>query len=166
VGETAPWTWHGWQQDLDDSIQTSLTETMQGKPATKEEVAALRAYITSLALPPNPFLASGEAMELAAARGKEIFESSQAACATCHSGPMFSDGLNHDVGLGADSDKYPDYNTPSLRGAYAKARYLHDGRAKSLEAVLTKYHGPEIVSGGEMLTDEQVQDLVAYLKTL
>ncbi len=166
VGETAPWTWHGWQQDLDESIQNSFTETMLGKPANKEDVAALRAYLTSLKLPPNPFRQSDGTLGTAAERGKQIFESSEAACAACHSGPTFSDGLNHDVGIGSESDKYPEYNTPSLLGAYAKVRFLHDGRAKTLEAVLTKYHGPEIVSGNPALTEEQVHDLVAYLKTL
>ncbi len=166
IGETAPWTWHGWQADLDESIQNSFTETMQGQPAGRDDVAAVRAYITSLRLPPNPFLTASGKLTESAERGRKIFESERAACASCHSGATYSDGLNHDVGLGSESDKYPEYNTPSLLGAYAKVRYLHDGRAKTLEAVLTKYHGPELVSGTAALSDEEVQDLVAYLKSL
>ena len=166
VAKTAPWTWHGWQTELDDSIQNSFTDTMQGKEADAQDVRALRTYIASLLLPPNPFLAPDGGLTPQAEVGRKFFESSESACATCHSGPTFSDGLNHDVGLGSDSDKYPTYNTPTLLGTYRKVRYLHDGRAKSLEALLTEHHSPEKVSGTAPLTEDQVQSLVAYLKSL
>jgi cytochrome c peroxidase len=87
-------------------------------------------------------------------------------CAECHAGSLFTDGLNHDVGLGNASDKYKGFNTPSLVGVYAKVRLLHDGRAKSLEDVLTKWHTPSEIGGGAELTSEQLEQLVAYLKTL
>jgi cytochrome c peroxidase len=166
VAKTAPWTWHGWQTELDDSIQNSFTDTMQGKEADAQDVRALRTYIESLPLPPNPFLASDGGLTPPAEVGRKLFESSESACATCHSGPTFSDGLNHDVGLGSDSDKYPTYNTPTLLGTYRKVRYLHDGRAKSLETLLTDHHSPERVSGTAPLTEDQVQSLIAYLKSL
>ena len=166
VAETAPWTWHGWQTELDESIQNSFTDTMQGKKASAEDVRALRAYIASLPLPPNPFLAPGGGLTPQAEVGRKLFESTGTDCSSCHSGPTFSDGLNHDVGLGADSDKYPTYNTPSLLGAYRKVRYLHDGRAKSLETLLTQYHAPENVSATDPLSEAQVQALIAYLKSL
>lgn len=166
VTQTAPWTWHGWQQDIDESIQNSFTETMQGKAASAEDVAAVRAYLASLKLPPNPFLQADGSLSEAAQRGKQLFENREIACASCHVPPTFSDGLNHDVGLGSKEDKYPEHNTPSLLGLYRRVRFLHDGRAKSLEAVLEKYHGPERVSGGPALTEQQIADLVAYLKSL
>ncbi len=80
-----------------------------------------------------------------AQEGKRVFESSEAACATCHSGPTFSDGLNHDVGLGGDSDSIRRTNTPSLVGTYRKVRWLHDGRSKTLESLLADHHSPEKV---------------------
>lgn len=166
VTETAPWTWHGWQNELDDSIQNSFTDTMQGKEASPEDVRALRAYLASLKLPPNPFRRTNGELDPAAEAGRKLFESAETACATCHNGPTFSDGLNHDVGLGSKSDKYPTHNTPTLLGTYRKVRWLHDGRAKSLEILLTDYHSPEKVSGTAPLTDEQVQALIAYLKSL
>ncbi len=55
VTETAPWTWHGWQNELDESIQNSFTDTMQGKEASPEDVRALRAYLASIKIPANPF---------------------------------------------------------------------------------------------------------------
>ena len=166
VTETAPWTWHGWQTELDESIQNSFTDTMQGKEANEADVKALRAYLASITVPPNPFRAADGTLTEAAEAGRKLFESSATACATCHSGPTFSDGLNHDVGLGSDSDKYPTHNTPSLVGTYRKVRWLHDGRAKTLESLLTNYHSPEKVSGTAPLTEDQVRLLIAYLKSL
>ncbi len=166
VNETAPWTWHGWQNELDESIQNSFTDTMQGKEAKAEDVRALRAYLASIPLPANPFRSADGKLSEAAEAGRKLFESPETACSTCHSGPTFSDGLNHDVGLGSTSDKYPTHNTPTLLGTYRKVRWLHDGRAKSLEILLTQYHSPEKVSGTAALTDEQIQSLIAYLKSL
>ncbi len=166
VTETAPWTWHGWQKALDESIQNSFTDTMQGKAASPEDVHALLAYLTSITLPANPFRSSEGKLTDIAEAGRKLFESPDTACSTCHSGPTYSDGLNHDVGLGSDSDKYPTHNTPTLLGTYRKVRWLHDGRAKTLEILLTQYHSPEKVSGTATLTEAQVQALIAYLKSL
>ena len=166
VTGTAPWTWHGWQNELDDSIQNSFTDTMQGKEASAEDVRALRAYLASITLPQNPFRSAEGKLSEVAEVGRKLFESPETACSTCHSGPTFSDGLNHDVGLGSTSDKYPTHNTPTLLGMYRKVRWLHDGRAKTLDILLNQYHSPEKVSGSAPLTEEQVQALIAYLKSL
>ncbi len=166
VGRTAPWTWHGWQTDLDESLQNSFTSTMMGRSASDQDIAALRAYLESLEPPSNPFLGPDQLLTDSAKRGKQLFESSQVGCADCHAGPMFTDGEIHDVGLGSESDKYQGYNTPSLLGLYRKVRFLHDGRAKSLETVLSKYHRPEEIGGGQQLSAEELSDLIDYLKSL
>lgn len=165
VQHTRPWTWHGWQTDLHDAMHKSFTTTMQGEPISSEESRAIRAFLGSLELPPNPHLDEDGGLSAAAVRGRELFHSSKAGCATCHQGPYFTDGLVHDVGLGSDEDRYEGFNTPSLLGVYRKVRFLHDGRAKSLLDVLTGPHAPENVAG-EPLTTAELQDLVAYLKSL
>ena len=53
-----------------------------------------------------------------------------------------------------------------LIGLYRKVRYLHDGRTKSLEQVLTEYHAPENVTGQGKLSDQERRDLIEYLKSL
>ncbi|MCA9132529.1 MAG: c-type cytochrome [Planctomycetales bacterium] len=167
VTQTGPWTWHGWQQDLDASIQNSLVSTMQGAAGNAEEVSALRAYLDSLRLPPNPYQAeTTPAASAARQRGEKLFLSAAVGCAQCHAGPHFTDGEIHDVGLAGSSDKYQGYNTPSLRGAYSRVRFLHDGRARSLYEVLTKWHDPAEIGGGAELNDQQLDDLIAYLKSL
>jgi cytochrome c peroxidase len=187
VTQTGPWTWHGWQLDLDESIQNSFVSTMQGNPATPPDLAAVRAYLASLRQTPNPFRQALDwpqnpdpihpaerstsepaqpSFAQSVAQGKELFHSPDVGCVDCHAGPLASDGQVHDVGLGGDSDKYEGYNTPSLVGVYQKVRLLHDGRAKSLRDVLTKWHTPSEIGGGAELNEEQLDQLIDYLKTL
>ncbi|MCA9146210.1 MAG: hypothetical protein KDB05_25650 [Planctomycetales bacterium] len=166
VHETGPWTWHGWQTDLHDAMSKSFTTTMQGRGISDEDTRAVIAYLNSLAPPQSPFRNSDGSFSDAALRGKQVFESRHAACANCHSGEYFTDGKIHDVGLGSDEDRYDGFNTPSLRGVYRKVRFLHDGRAKSLEEVLTDEHAPEKVAGEASLSSSQLSDLVEYLKSL
>ena len=47
-----------------------------------------------------------------------------------------------------------------------RAGYLHHGRAKSLDELLSDLHSPAKVSGTRELTDQERADLVEYLKTL
>jgi cytochrome c peroxidase len=164
--ETGPWTWHGWQTDLTAAMRKSLTETMLGPKPSDEDADALLAYLHSLEPPPNPFRGKDGSLSQAAARGKAIFESERAACATCHSGPHFTDGQIHDVGLGSPRDRYKGYNTPSLLGVYRRVKLLHDGRADSLESLLTGPHAPERVAGADKLNEAELHDLIEYLKSL
>jgi cytochrome c peroxidase len=122
--------------------------------------------LRTLELPPNPHRGPGGALTPAAERGEQVFRSEKAGCSVCHSGSLFTDGQIHDVGLGSSDDRYQGYNTPSLLGAYRKVRLLHSGRATSLEELLSGPHNPANVTGMGELTDEERQDLVAYLMSL
>lgn len=166
LAETGPWTWHGWQTDLPAAMHKSLTSTMLGPEPTDDDVAALLAYCKTLGPPANPHRAADGNLTEAAERGRTIFESSVAACANCHNGLHFTDGEIHEVGLGGRGDAYKGFNTPSLIGVYQKVRLLHDGRAETLEDVLTVDHSPEKVEGERKLTDAELADLIAYLKSL
>ncbi len=166
INETKPWTWHGWQEDLTEAMHKSITSTMQGKPPSEDDKKSLIAYLNSLREPPNPFRLAGGELSEAAKRGEKIFHSSEAACADCHYGPHFTDGKIHDVGLGSDDDYYDGYNTPSLRGLYRKVRWLHNGRAKTLERVINDLHSPDKVAGHGKLSEQESADLIAYLKSL
>ena len=166
VTKTGPWTWHGWQDDLENAMHKSMTSTMLGKAPSDHDVKALLAYFDELKLPPNPFREADGSPSPAATRGKLVFESNKAGCANCHSGPLFTDGKVHDVGLGSKNDRYQGYNTPSLLGVYRRVRLLHHGRARSLEDLLTDLHAPGNVAGEGDLSEQELQDLIAYLKSL
>ena len=73
----------------------------------------------------------------------------------------------HDVGTATFDERIgPDYDTPSLRGLYGSAPYFHGGSAVTLrDAVTRPTAGSEHdVSGA--LTEEQIQDLIAFLLAL
>ncbi len=158
---TAPWTWHGWQTSLDDATVESFTKSMQGRRPKAEDVKAVVAYLGTLDFPPNP-----NRITPASSRGEAVFRSSKAACNTCHGGPEFTDGKIHLTGLEERDDAYKGYNPPSLRGVYDKDPYLHDGRSATLREALSGPHSPEAVTGLGELTDPELDDLIAYLKTL
>jgi cytochrome c peroxidase len=166
VTHTKPWTWHGWQEDLNSAMHKSMTSTMLGPEPSEDDVKALIAYLEDVKLPPNPFREKDGSLSPAAERGKQVFASSKAGCASCHSGPFFTDGKVHDVGLGSENDHYEGFNTPSLLGVYRRVRLLHHGRARSLEDLLTGLHAPSQVAGEGELTETELSDLVAYLKSL
>lgn len=169
VAETGPWTWHGWQTDLRAAIEKSLRDTMLGPAPTADDVEAVVAFLSTLRRPPNPHRSHRNpdgSLSPAAERGRQIFESEQAACTVCHHGPHFTDGQIHDVGLGSRGDRYRGFNTPSLLGVGQKVRLLHDGRARSLDELLIGPHAPEKVAGSRPLSDDERRDLIEYLKSL
>lgn len=166
LADTGPWTWHGWQTDLRASLEKSLVETMQGPAPSADDVEAMAAYLTALETPPNPFREATDAPSAEAARGRDLFHSARAGCSDCHGGPHFTSDEVHDVGLGKPDDRYRGFSAPALTGVSRKTLFLHNGRAKSLEQVLTGLHSPERAAGLEPLSADEVRDLVAYLRTL
>jgi cytochrome c peroxidase len=166
VTRTGPWTWHGWQTDLAQSVRKSLVDSMLGLKPDEADVNALIAYLGTLEAPPNPNWPAGAGLSDAAKRGEAVFNGRQAACARCHPGPYYTDGKIHDVGTGEPGDVYKGYNPPSLIGVYDRPVFLHDGRAKSLGALLTGPHSPDSLNSRGPLTKDETADLIEYLKSL
>jgi cytochrome c peroxidase len=165
VAHTAPWTWHGWQQDLHAAMRKSLASTMQSRhPPTDDDARALVAFLSTLDHPENPHRAADGQLKAAARRGKKLFEG-KAGCVRCHNGAHFTTDQTFDVRLDSTQAAAEQYNPPSLRGLYSRRRFLHDGRAQTLPEVLSRYHRPDDV-GGESLNSPELQDLLAYLKSI
>ena len=166
VTRTSPWTWHGWQESLNDAMHKSMLSTMQGTAPKDDDVKAMIAYLDTLDTPPNPHRNPDGSFTAAAKRGKLVFESEKAGCARCHNGPYFTSKRTFDVGLSRKTDRYPGYNPPSLLGTFDRVLYLHDGRAKTLEETLTGPHAPHAVTNNGKLTETEMRDLIEYVKSL
>lgn len=107
----------------------------------------------------------------AAARGLVLFE---ARCASCHTGPIFSDGRFHrietrvddaDAGLVEKSGDPADrgrFRTPSLRNVALGSPYLHDGSAATLGDAIRRHEG--LPQGA--LSPAQVDDLTGFIGAL
>ena len=162
VNKTGPFTWHGWQKDLSKSIAKSLQDTMQREAPGTSDVSHVVKFLATLKRPPNPYRINGK-LSASALRGERVFK--RAGCVQCHTGKLFTDGQNHDVGLSSSKDKYPTFNTPSLLGVYQKTHLLHDGRGKSIRQILTGPHAPERTGAGP-IRKKELPDLIEFLKSL
>jgi YVTN family beta-propeller protein len=156
---TEPWAWNGSKRTLEEQVRESMRTTMQPKvPVGERDVAALTAYLRTLRPPP-----AGAGHKLDAqgiARGEKLF--SARGCASCHVPPTYTNAHVYDVGLDDGDGGNREFNPPSLRGLIHIAPYFHDGRAKTLEEVFQKYQH-RLRSA---LSDDELRDLLAYLKSL
>jgi YVTN family beta-propeller protein len=139
------------------------------------DLDALAIYSNSFEPELSPHIDALGKLPEPALRGKALFFSKETACATCHSGPYYSDSTLqkpfklHDVGTGksdATERMGPKYDTPTLLGIYRTAPYLHHGKAATLRDVLTKWNPSDEHGKTSHLSGPQIDDLVAFLKCL
>lgn len=169
----------------DPDYRRRFARAFPDAPETSElNVAkALAAYQRTLVSPDTPYdrWARGDAAALspAARRGFQLFVG-RGGCAQCHSGPNFTDGRFHDVGLpdadlgrGAITGKRAHdhaFRTPGLREVSRTAPYMHDGSLPSLEAVVDHYSDHvtprRTAPPARRLSPAEKADLVAFLLTL
>jgi len=163
--QTGPWTWHGRQRDLKAALRKSMKETMRStRPFTDAEVDDLYEFLKSLEWPANPSPAADEESSRQAERGRLLF-AGKGGCAHCHQEPHLTSERSYDVGTGSRRYIQQEFNPPSLRGLFERRRFLHDGRANSLIDLLERHHQPQSAAKGR-LDHREIEDLVAYLKTL
>jgi YVTN family beta-propeller protein len=162
VGDTAPYGWRGESPTLADRIAGTVRALHHHEPAGTE-VDDLAAYLRTL--PPHRPLPVRESDRPAVARGRDVFRG-KGDCASCHRGATFQDGKAHDIGTGGAYDTGGRFDTPSLRGVARTAPYLHDGRAATLEAVFTQHNPLARHGAADLLTSDELADLIAYLKSL
>jgi YVTN family beta-propeller protein len=157
---TEPFAWNGSASDYAEQITKSITLTMQGNDEPPpRDVAALAAFLKQLPSPPSVDEARGTRNDAAVARGAAIFESQN--CARCHKPPSFTTPGTYDVGL-KDKQGNTHFNPPSLLGVGQRGPYFHDGSAASLRDVF-ELHGHQLQ---DALSDEQLADLLAFLRSL
>lgn len=153
----------------DSRINLNVDNMGAGPDLVTSKLPALQAYQFSLAAPQAPASSFDAA---AAARGKVLFNN-KAQCATCHSGPKFSDvtdngKLHPKTETVANENAYADrsatkqWRVSPLRGVWQHPPYFHDGSAATLSAVVDKYN----ISKNLGLTAQEKADLTEYLKSL
>jgi cytochrome c peroxidase len=133
------------------------------------KLAALQYYQLSLPAPAPP---KGSFNAAAAMRGQIIFNG-KARCATCHVPPLFTEpgwNMHTPEEMGTDdfqANRSPDrhYRTAPLKGlwTHTKGGFYHDGRYPTLRALIDHYGG---LFGDLDLTEEEINDLIEYLKSL
>jgi mono/diheme cytochrome c family protein len=152
---------------IEPRLNISITNGTQDLVSSK--LQPLQAYQLSLQAPRPP---AGSFDASAAARGRALFDG-KAGCASCHSGPNFTDA-NVRLHPPSDSMAEPEvpshaarsatkmYRTSPLPGVWQHPPYFHDGSAATLEQVVTVYNTRMVLG----LTPQEVLDVAQYLKSL
>jgi len=150
-------------------------------------IAAFERTIVSGPSPYDRYLAGDtKALSPRALRGMEIF-TGKGKCVACHGGPVFSDQGFHNLGVGMQDAK-PDvgreavtknpgdrgkFKTPGLRNVTRTYPYMHNGKLRTLEAVVALLNAggvpnpnldPLVKPLGLNATEQE--DLVAFLNAL
>jgi DNA-binding beta-propeller fold protein YncE len=160
---TAPFHWDGQFPTMSALVESTMTNLMGGD-GLLVDVSTVQAYIDEVVL--APVLPPGDAD--AVARGKALFDSRAKGCSVCHSGSYLTDDEMHTVLMPMSLDPRDDIevsNTPGLHGVFLAAPYFHDGRAATLEDVLTRPYSAKMRYHA-VLSAAEVGDLVAYLRSL
>lgn len=160
---TAPWAWNGKFRTLRDQVSVSLHTTMAvNQPPRREDVDNILAFIGTLE--PSPLHHDRQDLGGDPRRGALIFE--KADCSRCHKPPYYTVPDLKDVGVFDEYDGYREFNPPSLLGVRDRGRYLHDGRAKSLQSVFTEHDKEKKHGKAHSLLPNELEDLIAFLRTL
>ena len=137
----------------------------------EEDVNCFDAYCSQMRAVPSPYLVNGQLSERAK-RGEALFQ--KAKCATCH-GPegksptgeqLWTDLKLYDLGLGTGTEVGRKFDTPTLAECWRTAPYLYDGRALTMEEVLTVANPGDKHGETSKLSKEEIKDLAEYVLSL
>ncbi len=164
------------------------------KPGAKNLAAAFAAFEKTLETVDSKFDDWANNLGILSAseeRGRQLFIGGKAKCFDCHFMEDFTDDNFKNIGLFdgkdfTDSGRYNvtknekdlgSFKTPGLRNVAVTAPYMHDGRFKTLEEVISFYNNPSAFVEDAInidnalkkplnLNQQEKKDLVAFLKTL
>jgi large repetitive protein len=147
----------------DKNKESYFPENPHGKSI---ELDAISKYVLSLRPRPNPHMNGNKPrpeISDSVERGRKLFYSHRLGCSRCHRGQYLTrSGLETkiqlaDVGTGIKAD------VPSLLNLWETGPYLHDGRAKTLQEVVTRYNPENKHGKTSHLTVQETNDLVNFL---
>ncbi len=157
----------GLMDDVDFNQGTRSQPLGDTKAGVSPNLDALAAYLESLStVEPSPYRESDGELTANAQAGKQLFADNN--CADCHNGSRFSDSAldtRHDVGtLDADSGQrlgglLDGLDTPTLRGLWMSAPYLHDGSQDTLEGAILSHTTLNISTSDAALIAEYLLQL-------
>lgn len=153
----APFHWNGDMTSLDVLMDDVFAVRMAGAEVTPHQKQALAAWLDRIPAPAPAAVGDAAAVQ----RGRAIFESAEAACATCHGGALLTNNLLVDVGTGGR------FKVPSLVGIGDRAPFMHTGCAPTMADRFSPTCGGGDAHGRTShLTTAQRNDLVLYLESL
>jgi YVTN family beta-propeller protein len=174
---TEPFKWNGGNADMPTECGPRTEKFFfRSQSFNQQQLTDLVTFVFSLPYRPNRSRPPNGELTPAQERGKAIFERTKYKsgkpipdsnqCATCHSGPKYTNQKQVDVGTGKSTDRSPVVDVPQLPNVAYSAPYLHDGSARSLEEIWTVFNPMDTHGVSNDLTKDELNDLIEYLKTL
>ena len=165
AGRRSVYAWAGTAPALEGNIRGIIVNRMKGAEPTPETLAALAAYVRSLA-PPTTGNVDEDGVPAAKAppavkRGFALF-TGKGACGTCHVPGSFDKAEPEDVGTSAK------FKVPALWAVSQTGPYFHDGRTESLKEAATTMWAASTKKAGKPSdpSEKELADLLAYLNSL
>jgi cytochrome c peroxidase len=155
--------------DSDFNAGTRSQPLGDPKAGRSADLDALAAYVASLnTFARSPHRNADGTLTPDAVAGETVFQIKD--CAQCHSGSNLTDSVTssdtlHDIGTLKPSsgrrlgDTLTGIDTPTLRGVWASAPYLHDGSAATLRDAVSAHEGITV-------TPFELDRLSSYLQQL
>jgi mono/diheme cytochrome c family protein len=149
----------GLMTDVDFNTGTRADPLGDPKAGISPDLDALAAYAASLTtVGTSPTRDLDGTLSATAETGEQIYL--QAGCTSCHSGGEYTDSEPngvHDIGtIKPSSGPISAIDTPTLRGLWAGAPYLHDGTAQTIRDAIIAHNGIN-------LSDPDLDLIVAYV---
>jgi YVTN family beta-propeller protein len=174
-----PYNWAGEMLELHDTIEDQIRYVMLGDglidgvfdPTGNQldagrsyELDALAAYVLTFESMPSPYLEADGSLSESAKRGMQLFMSGSIGC-NCHAPPLYTDLRQHNLtGATFALENYTAFDTPTLRGIWTTAPYMHDGVVLTLEELLSRTDPTHSVA--TKLSEQELRDLIAFLLSL
>ena len=156
---TPPAMISGVRGDAEAAVRAGIRH-IQFAVRPEEEAVAIDVYLKSLEPIPSPYLVNGK-LSQSARRGRKLFK--KAGCVSCHKGRLRTNMQQYDVGTADGLDEGRKFDTPTLREVWRTAPYLYDGRAATIEEVLTKYNPDDRHGVTSNLTKDEMKDLAQFV---
>lgn len=145
-----------------------------------EDLDALAAYVSSLqTFKRSPWREPDGGYSEAAIRGEDVYRDGGARCAFCHGGEsmtnsglfggeprLFNVGTEGPLSGARLGLPLTGFDSPTLRGVFDSAPYLHDGGASTLDEVFSIRSAAEHHGGFTDLTEAQQEDLILFMLSL
>ena len=153
--------------NADASMRREFAAAFEGGPNASNVVDALASFERTLVTPGSRFdrWLTGDSAALSAdeLNGYMLFKS--LGCASCHQGVNIGGNLfeRHGIFHPLASPQPEILRVPSLRNVATTPPYFHDGSAPTLDDAVRKMGRAQLNS---TLTDQQVNEIVAYLQSL
>jgi YVTN family beta-propeller protein len=128
-----------------------------------EDAQAIDVFLKSRKPVPSPLLVNGKLSD-AAKRGRKVFE--KAECNECHDGEYYTNLQTYDLQNGKNLDAGKEFDVPTLIECWRTAPYLHDGRAGTMDEMITEHNAGDLHGKTSGLSKQEVADLVEYVLSL